>query len=223
MSKRKSKTNGNLTMYAYQHIRDMIAQEILKAGDELQEASVAATLEISRTPVKNAIYRLEADGLIEIVPNKGYFVKRYDFNDYIDMLQVREVLEGLSAVLACRKCTPGDIVKLQALFRDRTAPYDPNQRETYFQMGQLLHKEIIRIADNRFITRQLALIELLSNIVTLRSAQIASRPEQAYYEHIAILEAIEQRDAALAERRIRNHIRQLGMCMFQTYFDFPTL
>lgn len=211
---------GSLANKVYMHVKQGIRDGELRPGDEIVETNIVGDLKVSRTPVRNAIYRLEAEGLVRIVPNKGYFVRRYDFNDYVNMLQVREVVEGLCAGLACRKCTDSDIERLRAYYPDRDAPFDDARKDEYLHKGFEMHADIIRLADNNAATEELEAIAIKSKMVAIRNTELGTRTRESYYEHLGIIEAFEKRDPALAERRMKNHIKRIGTSIFQVYFNY---
>lgn len=197
---------SSLNDYAYQHLKKMIISGELKPDTEITETSAAEMLSISRTPVKSALYRLAGDGLIEIRPNKGYFVRKYELTEINEILQAREVLEGLIASVACSKMTPEDIEYLGSLFPPKGTPYDPAKKEEYYENGQRLHSFIRAKANNRVVNMLLQMYGAMIKCSAVMSTEVPKRFEDAYNEHIDIITAIKQNNPKTAEAKMRKHI-----------------
>ena len=95
------KDKGNLTELIYTDLKNKIMDGELRGGQELNEKTLCEQYEVSKTPMKLAFYRLSADGLVDIIPNRGCYVREFTLGYIIEIMQVREVLEGKAAFLAC--------------------------------------------------------------------------------------------------------------------------
>src|SRR3954469_19511016 len=101
--------------YAYQRLKDAIMNGVYMPNQRLVEAEVTQALGVSRTTLRAALIRLHEEGLVEIEVNRGARVRAFSLDEAVQILRVREVLEGLAAVLAIEKATPEDIAELRAV------------------------------------------------------------------------------------------------------------
>jgi len=189
---------------AYDRIRAAIRDGALPPGLRLTETDLAARFGVSRTPVRQAIARLEAEGLLTHQPRRGLSVTRPDHQQVIELYVMREILEGAAARLAAQHATEtelaamGELVEAEpAIFADTAALAELNQR---------IHGLLYLAAHNRYLLRSLgqisATIALLPTLLT-----VGGRAQQAHEEHRAILAALGRRDGDAAEAAARDHAR----------------
>lgn len=189
---------------AYARIRAAIRDGSLPPGERLTEVDLAARFGVSRTPVRQAIARLEAEGLLTHESRRGLTVTRPDHQQVVELYVMREVLEGAAARLAAQHASETEIAAMAeivegepAVFGDATALATVNQQ---------LHGLLYLAAHNRYLLRSLeqlaATMSLLPTLLTR-----GGRAEQAHREHQAILGAIARRDGEAAEAAARLHAR----------------
>jgi DNA-binding GntR family transcriptional regulator len=197
-------SSRDLGQEAYGRIRTAIRAGVLAPGLRLTETDLASRFGVSRTPVRQAIARLEAEGLLTHEPRRGLTVTRPDHQQVVELYVMREVLEGAAARLAAQHASPTEIGAMAelvagepALFADARALAETNQR---------LHGLLYLAAHNRYLLRSLeqlsATMALLPSLLTL-----AGRAEAAHAEHSAILAALRARDGDAAEAASRAHAR----------------
>lgn len=177
----------------------------LNPGDRLREEELARRLAVSRTPVREALGRLLARGLIEPAGGRGLIVRRLTLAEALELYALREILEGAAARLAARHAAPAEI----ALMRDHAAAFeraadDPRGME---RANRHLHGAIFRAARNRYLDA--ALREMQDSLALLGPTTfgVAGRPETARAEHRALIDALAARDEDAAERAARDHMR----------------
>lgn len=190
---------------AYQRLLEAIRSGQLQPGRRIRETEIAAWLGISRTPIREAIRRLESEGLILSSPNKGMAVAKLDYQAVIELYQMREGLEGTAAALAARQASDAEILAMKALF-------EAEQRLIESPMEQALknkafHNALYHAAHNRYLLKALAGLQDAMTLLGPSTYRVPARNAQALAEHRELLEAIEARDPALAEQRARQHIR----------------
>lgn len=199
----------SLTDKAYLKIKNDIIDGKFEPGEELTETSLAEMLSISRTPVRQALYKLEAEGLIQNIPNKGFIVTKLGLKDILEIMQVREALEGMAARLACQKINKEELDEIISLF----PPFDKKLEKKDFikayNAGNKLHQFIYEKSDNRIIKQQLSLLNIQIKTTTQIAAKIPGRYEKAHKEHKAIIDALLAQDPDLAETKMREHISQI--------------
>ena len=197
-------SSRDLGLEAYSRIRAAIRGGSLTPGERLTETDLAARFGVSRTPVRQAIARLEAEGLLTHEARRGLTVTRPDHQQVVELYVMREVLEGAAARLAAQHASETEIAAMTEIvereptvFADAAALATENQR---------LHGLLYLAAHNRYLLRSLeqlgATMSLLPSLLTRDG-----RAEQAHAEHRAILQAIRGRDGDAAEAAARTHAR----------------
>ncbi len=176
-------------------------------GSRLREVELAARLGVSRTPVREALARLARDGLVELLPNRGAIVRQLGADELRHIYQLREALEGLAAELACERCTPDDLARLQALF-DATAARDANFAAACRRVDQELHRLIAARSGNPVLAQEIRRFHDLVQLVRERVDDVSGALDQALAEHRAILTALERRRPAEARAAMTAHIRR---------------
>lgn len=197
--------HGSRSEHVYRHLRDAIQRGEIKAGHRVMEIEVAEWLKVSRTPVRDAIRRLEAEGMLEHQPRNGLVVARLDRQAVMELYVMREVLEGTAARLCARHASDMEVQDLVDLVeREREIHGDP---EASPQHNRRFHAAIHRGAHNRYLEKSLAAI----NDLGLMGAPLMSLPHRALAaanEHAELVEAIRRRDPDAAEAAARKHVRE---------------
>lgn len=186
----------------YSEVKQMIFDQRLKPGEKIIQEKISAQLGISRSPLLKALQRLQNEMLVESIPRRGMFVKSIDINELIDIFECRAVLEGLSAKLTTEHIDTSQIQKLKACFE----PFVGNENidsEIYAEADRKFHAYILEWSGNKVIAQ----LEMLSNVhLKAFQAGLLRKPEQTLKEHLAIIKAMEEKDAEKAEAHMRNHI-----------------
>jgi DNA-binding GntR family transcriptional regulator len=191
--------------FAYATLHGEIMDGQLSPGHRMREQELSERLQVSRTPVREALSRLQADGLLAIQPRSGLAVAELDDAGVIELYETREALEGTAAQLAARYANPRDIAAMRSvLAAEASAPDEPVEQQRH---NRAFHAALLAASHNRFLLKSLQVLHdalaLLGPTTLVRSA----RREQAEAEHRLILEAIEKRDAVTAEAEMRAHVR----------------
>lgn len=192
---------------AYRGIRDRILSGAIRPGERVREVEVAEALGLSRTPVREAIRRLEQDGLIEHAAHKGAVVRVLDNQSVTELYLVREVLEGTAARLAARHASEAEIEALEELLATQPPEVEDRDAAEASRRNAVFHGAIGHAAHNRFL---LGAMEGIAGALSLLGPTTLSMPgriDVAREEHRAILTAIAERDADAAEDAARAHIR----------------
>lgn len=169
------------------------------------ETEVSAWLQISRTPAREALRRLETEGLLVYGPTGGLSVAVLDAAGVTELYAVREVLEGTAAALAAREADPTEIEVLRALVRVQTASA-PNVL-VHSRENKVFHETVYRAAHNRFVLKSVQALYDAMILLGRTNFAVPGRIESSIEEHHAIVEAIAARDAEAAEAAARQHIR----------------
>lgn len=189
----------------YEEIQRHIV-ESARGGESVSEQALADRFGVSRTPVREALYRLAKEGLVDVIPNVGYLVHKTTYEDVRQVFEAREALEGMAARLAAGRVTDADVHAIQAAL-DAARPHLGSERAVPYmrEANAVLHGTILRVARNLRIAESVRLFsaQLEHIILTLTGRE---RYEQSYREHIEIIDALSRRDPDLAERAMRGHV-----------------
>ncbi|MBV7395716.1 GntR family transcriptional regulator [Mameliella sediminis] len=188
---------------AYHRLLDELRAGRLGPGDRLRETDLAERLGMSRTPVREAIRQLEADGIVSHVPRQGASIRTLEYAEVMDLYEMRAVLEGTAARLAARAASDIEIEELidmnRALETQRGTP-------EAFPLNRQFHAALLDAAKNRFLTRSMTSLQRAMMILGPTTLTNPERAELAVKEHFAVLDAVQARDGARAEAAMRAHI-----------------
>ncbi len=205
----------NLKEVVYQRLKENILRGKLPPGVKLPETLIAQQLGVSRTPLREAINRLEQDGFVEIIPRRGSFVRQVSPDEILEDLEIREVLEGLAVREAAHRATPQMIEAMKACFRNFSPSRVEKSLRPYAQQNVQFHHCIIEASQNR------KLITLIRNLydhmdwVRLHTMILPGRAKKSLAEHQKLIRLIENRQGELAEKVLRSHIRDLRNAVLQ--------
>jgi DNA-binding GntR family transcriptional regulator len=188
---------------AYTLILEAIDTGIYKPGDRLVESDLAERFGVSRTPIREALQRLETQSLLNR-DGRSLIVSSLDHNQLAELYVVRAELEGLAAELAARHATDEEVRVLRDMVSDDARLMD--DPKAMARANRRFHKQIHLASHNRFLVQQLDLVHRSMALMATTSLAAAGRPEDALAEHDAIVSAIENRDAEAAGAALRAHI-----------------
>jgi len=205
----KQKQSVPLSRQAYNEIKEAIIQYALKPGDPLIEEQIAKNFNFSRTPVREALKMLQNEGLVKIIPNKGAFVTEITKSDIEEIFVLREVLECTALKLAVQRVNEDELSELETLLNKAEVDAKKNKRDSSIESDLKLHELIIKASGYKKISEILNVL----NVQLLRSRYIGitvkGRIEKSIQEHKEILLAMKKRDGHLAEKLLKNHIRNV--------------
>jgi len=201
-----SRAAGGLAEQAYRAIREAVQEGRLSPGQRVPELDLCAWLKMSRTPVREALRRLQSDGVLVHAPGGGLSIAQHDLRAVAELYDVRESLEGTAAALAARNGDATEVRILEAILHaHRRLPDDP---KVHARENMLFHEHIYRAARNRFLLKSLQ--DLHDAVALLGRTTFAApgRIEEAWSEHEAIVAAIRGHDSPEAEALARAHVRR---------------
>ncbi|NYZ14738.1 GntR family transcriptional regulator [Azospirillum sp. RWY-5-1] len=193
---------------AYQALKQAITEmDIYDHPEEvrLDERQLSDLLGVSRTPIREALTLLEQEGFIRLLPRRGIFVVRKTKQEIIEMIHVWAALESMAARLATQSASGEEIHRLWQLFANFEQRSPTDHVTEYSEANLDFHKSIIRLSGSKLIQEMTD--NLLIHIRAIRKLTIGqnNRAERSINDHKAIIKALEQRDADLAERLVRDH------------------
>ena len=197
----------NLSEQIANSLRDMIVQNQLPPGERIRERDICQKLEVSRTPLREALHKLASEGLIDLVPNCGAVVTAPNAEEIADMLQVLGVLEAFAGERACELISEEEINEIKALQYEMLAAFSRGDRLMYFKLNQRIHLSIVKAARSETLlslhTRLNARLYRIRYQSNLRNELWGS----AVKEHDAIMTALENRDAPELSMLLRQHLK----------------
>ncbi|QEL22010.1 GntR family transcriptional regulator [Bosea sp. F3-2] len=203
----------NLSNLAYNAISEMIRRRRLRGGEMIVEARLAESLGISRTPLREALQRLEGEGLVIKGTGRSYLVRNVDLGEYLQSLKCREILEPEAASLAAGRIPASEMVKVRAEINQlRTAV--PYHTDAHWASDDNLHELFARHCGNEVLADVIRKLRVTTRLFEI--ARLADRLEPDLVEHLAIVEALEREDPKAARRAAQNHVRSLGKSALDT-------
>ena len=195
---------------ATERIRDLIVEGRLAAGEWINESELCQQLQISRTPLREALKVLATEGLVELVPRRGAHVARLSIREIVDLFEALSGIEGLAAELAAARMSTADLEKIRQLQVSIQQRHNVRDRLAYFHENHELHVAIVRCSGNSAIVDIHA--RLIARVRRARYQAILSeaRWNASVEEHAQILAALERRDARLAGDLMRQHVAHTG-------------
>jgi DNA-binding GntR family transcriptional regulator len=188
---------------AYALILEAIDSGIYKPGDRLVESELAERFGVSRTPIREALQRLETQSLLTR-DGRSLIVASLDHTQLAELYIVRGELEGLAARLAARHATPEEVRVLRDMLEaDRMLVADP---QALARANRRFHRQIHLASHNRFLVQQLDLVHRSMALLASTSISAEGRPRDTLAEHEAIVRAIEAGDGDAADHALRDHI-----------------
>jgi DNA-binding GntR family transcriptional regulator len=213
----KSKPSKPSSHVAYDLLLRAIESGRLQPGSRLREVELADRFGISRTPVREAIKRLESHGLVTHEPNQGAVITKLDYARTVELYLVREVLEGAGARLAATLATQAELGVLRAMM-DEHRGFQNNPAELVYR-DRLFHKQIQLTARNHFLNDILDNLRISQILMPGTTLAVQARPAALLDEHEAIVDAIVARDPDKAEAAARLHVRNAFAARLKLYAD----
>lgn len=193
---------GKTTAWVYRQIRSLIVAKRIPPGSKINQNAMAEEMKISRTPVVNALHKLESEGLVDNIPHTGFFVHQITVKELLDLFALREALDTMIVTEIAATVAEGDVRRLERVF------------EPFRDRPDAIDAERYRRADIRF---HFTLLELCANSLARKvneSFQVFNRsfmgglvrpPQETLPEHLAIIEALRARDLGRARAAVVAH------------------
>ncbi len=208
--KMESVERQNLTDQVYHSLKEAIIQGSLAPGTRLVEEQLASSLKVSKTPLREALGALERDGLIDAIPYQGRYVAFLSLRQIKELYDVRELLEGLVARLATEHITPELERELTECLEGSRKAAEAGNNEQFLLHDREFHDRLLDAADNQSLKHMLQLLRNRILLGQVSSVYRLDRRQESWNEHLAVLQALRDRDPAAAEAAMRKHIINLA-------------
>jgi len=189
-----------------ERLRARIFAHELEPGGWVDEQALAAEFGISRTPMREALKVLAAEGLVELKPRRGCYVSQPSEQDLDDIFPVIALLEGRCAQEAAVRATTDDRARLEAIHRQLEQSAAANDADRFFEANQAFHDLLQDLAGNRWLKQLIGETRQFIKLTRRSSLNPEGRLKQSLAEHRAILAAIRKRDAGEAGRLMHDHL-----------------
>ena len=198
---------GRLTATAYDCIRADILRRAYPSGTVLTETALADKLGISKTPIRHALHALHQEGLLELGPRRQMVVCRIAPEQHQELLELREALEHVALVHACRNLSDDDVDHLRTLLRRQWRAAEANRDDEFVELDEELHITIAERGGLQLVPRVLRQLRGFVRMLHLDAEREPGYLRRVHAEHVELIDAVERRDAELAISLLRNHLR----------------
>jgi DNA-binding GntR family transcriptional regulator len=189
-------------------LRNYIFDGQLRPGSFIDEVTLCELWSISRTPLREALKVLTAEGLVRHEPRRGCFVNEVTEQDLDDIFPVIALLEGRCAFDATQRATPADVQTLEVWHQRLQQHADAGRINDYYDANFAIHEAIIQLANNKWLAQTIADLRKILKLARLQQLHAPGRLKQSLKEHLAVFAALKAGDAAGADTAMRNHLLQ---------------
>jgi len=189
-------------------LRGYIFDGHLKPGDFIDEASLCELWAISRTPLREALKVLTAEGLVRHEPRRGCFVNEVTEQDLDDIFPVIALLEGRCAFEAAHRASDADLQALEVWHQRLNEHAEAGRISDYYEANFAIHEAIIALAHNKWLAQAIADLRKILKLARLQQLHAPGRLAQSLAEHMAVFEALKARQPQAAESAMRDHLLQ---------------
>ncbi|MFM0155646.1 GntR family transcriptional regulator [Paraburkholderia sediminicola] len=198
-------------------LRDKIIDGVLRPGTPISERELCEELEVSRTPLREALKVLASEGLVQLFRNRGAIVSPISVETIEDKLGVLAALEGYAVRQICEHASDIQLRELAELHERFSKHFDANEAEEYFHLNQSFHRKLIELTGNPVLADMHAMVS--SHVRRPRSEGVRQHvpTHSVIDEHEAILKALLARDGAAAQKAIEEHLHQVAQTVVK-YF-----
>jgi DNA-binding GntR family transcriptional regulator len=190
-----------------QRLRQMLVEGRIAPGAKLNERELCEVLDVSRTPLREAIKMLAADGLVELLPNRGAIAVSLGEEDIRHSFEVMAGLEGLSGELAAKRITDQELAEIRALHFEMLAAWTRRDLPNYYRLNASIHRAINAAAKNPVLSATYDRVNARLHALRFRSNQDEEKWATAMKEHDQMIEALAAHDAKAMRAVLSNHLQ----------------
>jgi DNA-binding GntR family transcriptional regulator len=191
-------------------LRNMILEGVLSPGEAIPELKLCDDLQISRTPLREALKVLAAEDFVSLLPNRGAVVREILPTEISEVFEVMEALEGLIGHLVAKRASEAEIAELRALHEQLVSFKSSGEKHAYFDTNQAIHRRIAEMSGNRVLATSYAAYADKIRRARYLANQTNSRWSESVEEHAEFMRALEARDGVAFARLLQGHIRRTG-------------
>lgn len=200
-------TRGALHDQVAQRLRSLVVEGRIAPGAKLNERELCAQLQVSRTPLREAIKALAAEGLVDLLPNRGAVAVKLSPADVEHAFEVLATLEGLSGELAATRASEAEIREIQALHFEMRACHARQDLSGYYRLNAQIHAAINRAAANPVLAQTYRSLNARVQSLRFRTNQDGAKWQRAVLEHDRMVEALGSRDGVALRQVLVQHLQ----------------
>lgn len=189
-------------------LKEMIVAGTLKPGVKIAEQPICLKLGISRTPLREALKVLAAEGLVQLLPRRGAIVAQITETEIDELFPIIGALEGLAGELVCAKLTEQDLHRLRQLHSDLQRFHRDNDERNYLKINRKIHSDLFTIADNPSLTALYEQLLVRTHAVRFTIRKTPLQWEKAMRDHELIMQHLEKRNARKLAEILRSHMSE---------------
>ncbi len=191
---------------AAHRLRQMLVESRIPPGAKLNERELSKVLSVSRTPLREAIKMLAAEGLVELLPNRGAIAVELSEEDVLNTFEVMAGLEAQSGELAAQRITDAELAEIKALHFEMLAAYTRRDLPAYYRLNSAIHSAINMAAKNPVLTATYKQVNARLQALRFRSNQDGEKWKSAVKEHGLMIDALSSRDAVAMRAVLAGHL-----------------
>ncbi len=195
-----------LRVQVYSALRDAIVSGKLRPGERIVEDRICMELGVSRSPLREALRKLEGEGLVSILPRRGAVVTELTHGEQLELFAVREALEGLAAHLAASQITPVELAELEDVCLAMEQCIEARDMPTVVALNTQFHELIAKASRNRWVREFLVSIRAQTRRLYRSSLEKPDRALESVAEHRLVIESLRRGDGSRAEALARRHV-----------------
>ncbi len=189
-----------------QRLRQLLVEGQIAPGAKLNERELCEQMKVSRTPLREAIKTLAAEGLVELLPNRGAIAVELSEADILNTFEVMAGLEGLSGELAAQRISPEELAEIEAMHYEMKAAYTRRDLSAYYRLNAAIHRAFNAAARNPVLTATYQQVNARLQALRFRSNQDGEKWARAMQEHDRMIEALQKRDGAALRAELVAHL-----------------
>jgi DNA-binding GntR family transcriptional regulator len=199
-------TRVQLHAQVEQRLRNMLVEGRIQPGDKLNERELCDQLRVSRTPLREAIKLLAAEGMVDLLPNRGAIAVKLSETDVMDTFEVLAELEGLAGDLAAQRATEQEISELKAMHYEMLACFARGELPTYYRLNAAIHSAFNEAARNPVLKKSYSAINARVQCLRFRTNLYEAKWKLAVKEHDRMVECLVARDSAGLRAVMSQHV-----------------
>lgn len=198
--------NRSLHDQVVSRVRDLIIEGVLEPGERIDEANLIEQLGVSRTPFREALRTLAAEGLVIVRPSKGSIVRKWTREEVLSMLEVLGSLEKLAGELVCARASDKEITDLVDLHHLMMTHYGDAERMAYYKLNQEFHSRLTRLSQNEALVEMQRILQARLKRIRFIGSQKAENWAGAVADHETMVGALKARDGANLGAAMQRHL-----------------
>lgn len=196
----------SLQDFAYGKCRELLEQGDLQPGELYSEAAISKQLNISRTPLRGAIQRLEKEGLVTRLPQRGFHVNEFGKEDIEELFTIRKAIEGYAVEQLAKNIDDVGLRKFQQFLSEQEGYCEIDDFQPFIDADRIFHEEMVNFLDNKRLVEMYGDLRLSIALFARKRFRVTRQRDQSLAEHKEILAAIEKGDSTAAREAIYHHM-----------------